>query len=57
MKTPTAYRARDGVVVTDAKPENFILDGGRRVTPVDLIVQILPDELLDAVRSKRPYTP
>lgn len=46
------YRASDGVVVVDAKPQNFVLHNGK-VAPVDLMIQLLPDDVLNLTKSTR----
>ena len=46
------YRAKDGVVVVDAKPQNFVLHKGK-VMPVDLMIQLLPDDVLNLTKSAR----
>lgn len=46
------YRPSDGVVVVDAKPQNFVLHNGK-VTPVDLMIQLVPDAVMNATRASR----
>jgi len=48
-------RTKDGVVVADAKRENFSLDAGN-ILPIDLVIQILPDDLPDATRNRSQYS-
>ncbi len=46
------YRDKDGVVVVDAKRQNFIMSDGK-VIPVDLMIQIMPDDVLEKTRAAR----
>ena len=46
------YRARDGVMIVDAKRQNFVLHNGK-VLPVGLMIQIMPDEVLNRTRAAR----
>jgi hypothetical protein len=50
------YRSSDGVTITDAKPENFALDDAGHILPIDLIMGILPDDLLTATRAGKQYS-
>lgn len=44
------YRSRDGVVVVDAKRQNFVVHNGK-IIPVDLMVQLLPDNVLNKTQA------
>lgn len=47
-------RARDGVMVTDAKTQNFVVHRGH-ILPIDLIVQLMPDAVINATRAARQF--